>query len=164
MISTGDSGLMLIDRASPYEPHLVPATLDARFLADLPTRLIDRDLLVLATSNFPKAIDGAFTSRCDLVVTIPLPDETACYSILKHTIEGMASEFKGLKQLLRDDHLTKAAKACAGLDGRTVRKLVAIACTFDKQVALDPSRLTAEAICRAAEQARKERINDGHCA
>ena len=40
MISTGDSGLMLIDRASPYEPHLVPATLDARFLADLPTRLI----------------------------------------------------------------------------------------------------------------------------
>ncbi len=26
--------------ASPYEPHLVPATLDARFCADLPTRLI----------------------------------------------------------------------------------------------------------------------------
>ena len=26
--------------ASPYEAHLVPATLDARFLADLPTRLI----------------------------------------------------------------------------------------------------------------------------
>src|SRR4030088_1624334 len=26
--------------ASPYEPHLVPATLEARFLGDLPTRLI----------------------------------------------------------------------------------------------------------------------------
>jgi len=26
--------------ASPYEPHLVPATLDARFLAELPRRLI----------------------------------------------------------------------------------------------------------------------------
>ena len=26
--------------ASPYEPHLVPATLDARFFPDLPTRLI----------------------------------------------------------------------------------------------------------------------------
>jgi len=26
--------------ASPYEPHLVAATLDARFLPDLPTRLI----------------------------------------------------------------------------------------------------------------------------
>ena len=36
--------------ASPYEPHLVPATLDARFLPDLPARLIgdrgyDSDLL-----------------------------------------------------------------------------------------------------------------------
>jgi transposase len=36
--------------ASPYEPHLVPATLDARFLPELPTRLIgdrgyDSDLL-----------------------------------------------------------------------------------------------------------------------
>jgi len=26
--------------ASPHEPHLLPATLDARFLSDLPTRLI----------------------------------------------------------------------------------------------------------------------------
>ena len=26
--------------ASPYEPHLVPATLDARFIRQLPTRLI----------------------------------------------------------------------------------------------------------------------------
>jgi hypothetical protein len=26
--------------ASPHEPHLLPATLDARFLPDLPTRLI----------------------------------------------------------------------------------------------------------------------------
>jgi transposase len=36
--------------ASPYEPHLVPATLDTRFLAELPPRLIgdrgyDSDLL-----------------------------------------------------------------------------------------------------------------------
>lgn len=122
-----------------------------------------RDLLVLATSNFPQAIDSAFKSRCDLVVTVPLPDEAACHGILKHTIEGMANEFKGLKQLLRDGHLAKAAKTCVGLDGRAVRKVVAIACTLDKQVALDPSRLTAEAICRAAEQARKERIDDGRC-
>jgi len=118
-----------------------------------------RDLLVIATSNFPNAIDGAFTSRCDLVITIPLPDEAACLRILKDTVEGMAAEFKTLKHLLRDGHLAKAAKACAGLDGRTVRKVVATACTFDKQVALDPGRLTADALCAAAEQARKERIS-----
>jgi hypothetical protein len=43
-------GAVHVASASPYEPHLVPATLDARFLADLPTRLIgdrgyDRDPL-----------------------------------------------------------------------------------------------------------------------
>ena len=42
--------------ASPYEPHLVPATLDARFLADLPDRLIgdrgyDSDALDAQLSN-----------------------------------------------------------------------------------------------------------------
>ena len=31
---------MHVASASPYEPHLVPATLDTWFLADLPTRLI----------------------------------------------------------------------------------------------------------------------------
>ena len=31
-------------------------------------------LLFIATSNFPQAIDSAFTSRCDLVMHVPLPD------------------------------------------------------------------------------------------
>jgi hypothetical protein len=39
--------------ASPHEPHLLPATLDARFLPDLPTRLIgdrgyDSDAIMMA--------------------------------------------------------------------------------------------------------------------
>ena len=42
--------------ASPYEPHLVPATLDARFFAELPMRLIgdrgyDCDLLEHSSSQ-----------------------------------------------------------------------------------------------------------------
>jgi len=32
------------------------------------------NLLIVATSNFPRAIDAAFVSRCDLVLSIPLPD------------------------------------------------------------------------------------------
>jgi len=121
-----------------------------------------RDLLVIATSNFPQAIDGAFKSRCDLVITIPLPDEQACLRILKDTIGGMSNEFRGLKKLANDAKLAQAAKACVGLDGRAIRKLVAIACTFNKEVALDPNRLSVEAICAAAEQAQKERTNDSH--
>lgn len=121
-----------------------------------------RQLLVIATSNFPQAIDAAFTSRCDLVLTLPLPNEEACFRMLQDTIEGMAGEFPNLKKLVRDPRLAEAAKTCVGLDGRTVRKLVAVACTFDKHVALDPARLTADALCAAAEQARKERGDDRH--
>ena len=38
-------------------------------------------LLFVATSNFPEAIDSAFTSRCDLIITVPLPDRSACEKI-----------------------------------------------------------------------------------
>src|ERR1700704_5656877 len=41
------------------------------------------DLLFLATSNFPEAVDAAFTSRCDLVMQVPLPDREACGRILR---------------------------------------------------------------------------------
>ncbi|MDD5762098.1 MAG: AAA family ATPase [bacterium] len=119
-----------------------------------------RDLLVIATSNFPEAIDGAFTSRCDLVLNIPMPNEGACFEILKDTIDGMTEKFPPLKKLSHDPRLRNAARLCVGLDGRTVRKLVAVACTFDKRVALDPTRLAIDDICRAAEQASKERNHD----
>ena len=72
MISTGDSGPMLIDRASPYEPHLVPATLDARFLADLPTRLIgDRgyDSDALEERLTPESSSGNYELTSSLPVT-----------------------------------------------------------------------------------------------
>ena len=35
------------------------------------------NLLFIATSNFPEAIDSAFSSRCDLVLEIPCPNPTA---------------------------------------------------------------------------------------
>ena len=41
--------------ASPYEPHLVPATLDARFLPDFPSRLIGyRGLAILKPKQLPR--------------------------------------------------------------------------------------------------------------
>ena len=54
----------------------------------------------------------------------------------------MAEAFPPLKKLLNDPELDAAARACEGLDGRQIRKLVAAACTFDKRVAADPSKLS----------------------
>ncbi|MEP7241522.1 MAG: AAA family ATPase, partial [Devosia sp.] len=40
------------------------------------------NLLFIATSNFPQAIDSAFLSRADLILDVPLPDKAACAKIL----------------------------------------------------------------------------------
>jgi len=113
------------------------------------------NLLLVATSNFPEAIDSAFISRTDLLLTMPLPDASACREILHDTVRGMVAAFPPLKKLLSDPDLEAAANACVGLDGRQIRKVVAAACTFDKRVAADPSKLTTKAILMAAERAQK---------
>ena len=113
------------------------------------------NLLLVATSNFPEAIDSAFISRTDLLLTMPMPNASACREILEDTVRGMVTAFPSLKKLLSDSDLEAAAKACVGLDGRQIRKLVAAACTFDKRVAADPSKLTAKAILMAAERVQK---------
>ncbi|WP_230473456.1 AAA family ATPase [Dyella choica] len=101
-------------------------------------------LLFVATSNFPKAIDAAFTSRCDLVVHVPLPDQEACRKILAECLEGLASKYPSLKQLAHSPQLEQCAKICVGLDGRAVRKAVATALASDLRVAVDPNRLTMD--------------------
>jgi len=47
------------------------------------------NLLIVATSNFRKAIDDAFISRCDLLLEIPLPNEAACLEILRDTLSAL---------------------------------------------------------------------------
>lgn len=107
-------------------------------------------VLFIATSNFPQAIDAAFMSRADLVLTVPSPDEDGRLQILRHTLEGMAQSFPTLKSLARSSDLVAVARAARGLDGRAMRKLVVAACTRDREVAMDPGKLTARALLAAA--------------
>lgn len=110
------------------------------------------NLLFIATSNFPKAVDAAFTSRCDLVLNIPLPDQTACRGILHDCLLGLSEVYPKLAPLLHNKDLDACAKACVGLDGRAIRKLVASALSSSKEVALDPGRLTVEHLLAAAKR------------
>lgn len=114
-------------------------------------------LLFLATSNFPQAVDSAFTSRCDLVVTVPLPDANACSAILQDCLRGLSKTFPAIDALLRSPLLAKCAAACVGLDGRTIRKMVINAMARDPRVAVNPSLLTAEHLLAAAEAAVRTR-------
>lgn len=113
-------------------------------------------LLFVATSNFAGAIDAALLSRADLVEAIPLPGPETARAILKDAVEALAKAYPSAAYVLDDRDFARAAAACQGLDGRQIRKLVAAACTFDKQTALDPGRLTAADLVRAAERARRD--------
>lgn len=114
------------------------------------------ELLFIAASNFPEAIDDAFISRADLIINVDMPGREACRAILESTIKALAEVFPKTKKILSTPEFEKAAELCYGLDGRRIRKLVPSACTFSKETAADPNLLTARDLVRAAKHAQTE--------
>lgn len=113
-------------------------------------------LLFVATSNFTRAVDGAFLSRADLIENIGMPGPEACHAILQSAVEELARAFPATKYISQDADFDRAAKHCVGLDGRRIRKLVISACALNKQTAIDPNKLTAADVLQAAKQAKEE--------
>lgn len=111
------------------------------------------NLLFVATSNFPAAVDSAFTSRCDLVMEIPLPDAAACETILRDCLTGLGRTYPPIINLVNSPQLKHCASASVGLDGRALRKMVANALASSKQTALNPGSLTLERLTATAKQA-----------
>jgi SpoVK/Ycf46/Vps4 family AAA+-type ATPase len=119
------------------------------------------NLLFLATSNFPQAVDSAFTSRCDLVVHVPLPDRSACARILKDCLGGLARTYPAIGRLSSSPQFEQCAAECVGLDGRAIRKMVATALASSAQTAMNPERVTIENLLAAARAAKASRIQGG---
>ena len=119
------------------------------------------NLLFVATSNFPQAVDAAFTSRCDLVLQIPLPDANACRKILADCLSGLAETFPNIGKLPSSTDFGSAAAACEGLDGRTIRKVVVNALAQRKETAINPNLLDTGDLVAAAAQAKLGRNGGG---
>lgn len=121
--------------------------------------LADRhpNLLFIATSNFPQAVDSAFTSRCDLVMQVPLPDREACGRILKDCLIGLAKTYPAIGKLSAAAQFERCAAECVGLDGRTIRKMVANALASSPQTAMNPAQVTIEDLLAAARAAKASR-------
>jgi pachytene checkpoint protein 2 len=120
-------------------------------------------LLFLATSNFAGAIDEAFVSRVDLVVTVDLPSPEACKAILLDTLERLGKAYPKLGPLVTAPQINKAAALAVGLDGRQIRKAVLSALTHTKQIASNPETLTADAVLAAVQRAQAERAKMEKC-
>lgn len=119
------------------------------------------NLLFVATSNFPQAVDCAFTSRCDLVMQVPLPDREACGRILADCLNGLAKTYPSIADLVRSPDFARCAVECVGLDGRAIRKMVANALAANQQVAMNPGTVTAAHLLAAAELAKINRVGVG---
>ncbi len=114
------------------------------------------DVVFIATSNFPDAIDDALMSRADLVVPIGLPALNARRAILADTISALGEAFPNARRLLDDDVLDRAASASEGFDGRRLRKIIAAAVGRSSEATVDPGKITSEDLLVAIEAAAKE--------
>ncbi|WP_406345329.1 AAA family ATPase [Streptomyces sp. NBC_00648] len=113
------------------------------------------DVFVLATSNFPDAIDPALASRADNVIRVPLPDHAARRWILEHTVTAIARAFPGAQALTAAEALDAAAERGEGLDGRRLRKAVAAACAYRPETKGDPNGVTVQDLLAALDHARE---------
>jgi pachytene checkpoint protein 2 len=118
-------------------------------------------LLFIATSNFPQAIDSAFTSRCDLVLTVPRPEANACAAILRDCLTGLGRTFPAIGRLPSSPHFDSCATASVGLDGRAIRKMVANAIASNPETAMHPEKTTIEQLLAAAQAATADRVGGG---
>jgi SpoVK/Ycf46/Vps4 family AAA+-type ATPase len=119
------------------------------------------NLLFVATSNFPQALDSAFTSRSDLVLNIPLPNREACALILDDCLRGLARTFPPIGKLATPSNLEHCAAECVGLDGRAIRKMVANALASSTQVAMNPELVSIADLIAAAKAAKTSRAIGG---
>jgi len=108
-----------------------------------------RDVLIIATSNYPVAIDPALASRADNIFEVPLPGIGARRLILQRTIEAVAAAFPGARRLLDPATLDAAARDAEGLDGRRLRKSVAAACAVSPAGRGDPGEVSADDLLAA---------------
>ena len=112
-----------------------------------------RNVLLIATTNFPKALDKAVLSRADHIEEIGLPNEAARREIISDTLKAIGSVWKKVAALEADaDSLAKVAD---GLDGRRIRKEIFVAIGSDIETAKDPNKVTRAQIEAAFRQSVK---------
>ena len=110
-----------------------------------------RNVLLLGTTNFPKALDKAVISRADHIEVVGLPIEAARREIILDTLKAVGTVWKNMRALEAD--VIRLAKAAEGLDGRRIRKEIFVAMASDIETAKDPGKLTAKQIESAFRQA-----------
>ncbi|MFC3070497.1 AAA family ATPase [Phenylobacterium soli] len=136
--------------ANPVDVHRATDAVLAG--VDLLTRK-HRNVLLIATTNYPQAVDPAFMSRADLIEMIPPPNAEARAEIIRDTLMGLAKSWPGVGGLV--SHVNAFAAASDGLDGRRLRKAVVGAAALELETAKDPGKMNAQQVLASLQQAKR---------
>ncbi len=135
--------------ANPVDVHR--ATDAALAGLDLLTRK-HRNVIIIATTNFPKALDSALLSRADLIEHIGPPDKDARQAIICEVLEHLAKHWPAIADLEKD--VKQFVHESEGLDGRRLRKALIAAAATSIDTARDPNKLTKTQIVNALRRSR----------
>ena len=114
-----------------------------------------RNTLLIATTNYPKAVDRALLSRADWIEDIGPPNAEARKEIILDALALLAQKWPKVDDL--KDHVAAYVKASDGMDGRRLRKAITSAAAVSVETAMDLNKLKHEHVIatlkRAATQA-----------
>lgn len=137
--------------ANPVDAHR--ATDAALAGIDLLTRK-HRNVLLVATTNYPEAVDRALLSRADWIEDIGPPNAEARTAIILEMLSLLAKQWPKVEGL--KSHVAAFVKESDGMDGRRLRKAITAAGAISIDTARDLNKLThhqvLETLKRAAAQ------------
>ena len=117
-----------------------------------------RNTLLIATTNFPRAVDRALLSRADWIEDIGPPNAEARAEIILEVLALLGGQWPKLGLL--KSQLAAFVKASEGMDGRRLRKAMTSAAAISIETAKDPNKVTSKDVLdtlkRAAAQADLE--------
>ena len=113
------------------------------------------NVLLVATTNFPKAVDRALMSRADWIEDIGLPEPGARAAIITDVLDRLATVWPRVADLKQQ--ITSFVAESEGLDGRRLRKAIVSAAAASIETARDLNKLKAEQILATLKTVEKAR-------
>lgn len=101
-----------------------------------------RNILLIATTNFPQAVDRALLSRADWIEEMGPPAAEHRTEIITEVIDRLATVWPRVGELTR--HVGAFVSASEGFDGRKLRKALIAALASSVETAQDPNKVTVE--------------------
>jgi SpoVK/Ycf46/Vps4 family AAA+-type ATPase len=153
--ATGASAIVLLDEVETLtgdrqRMSLETNPIDAHRATDAALAGIDllsrkhRNTLLLATTNFPKAVDRALLSRADWIEEIGLPNAESRQAIIADALLQLAKRWPNVGDLT--SHMAAYVRASDGMDGRRLRKAIVSAAASTIETAKDLNKLRPEHI------------------